>query len=73
MLSRAYSYDALGSLIAMPIGQLAYGPLAAAFGLRPVLIASAVAHVGVVALILCSRSVRDLPRAPVEQPVGSAP
>ena len=32
MLSRAYSYDALGSLVAMPIGQLAYGPLAEAFG-----------------------------------------
>ena len=27
MLSRAYSYDALGSLIAMPVGQLAYGAL----------------------------------------------
>ena len=39
-----------------------------AFGLRPVLIASAVAHVAVVGLVLCSRSVRDLPRAAVEQP-----
>ena len=27
MLSRAYSYDVLGSFIAMPIGQLAWGPL----------------------------------------------
>ena len=26
MLSRAYSYDALGSFVAMPIGQLAVGP-----------------------------------------------
>ncbi len=34
MLSRAYSYDALGSFVAMPIGQLAYGPLGAAFGYR---------------------------------------
>ena len=32
MLSRAYSYDALGSFVAMPIGQLACGPLGAAFG-----------------------------------------
>ena len=32
MLSRAYSYDALGSWVAMPIGQIAYGPLGAAFG-----------------------------------------
>jgi len=67
LLSRAYSYDALGSFIAMPIGQLAYGPLAAAFGFRPVLIASGVAHLAVVALVLCSRSVRDLPRAPAQQ------
>jgi len=64
MLSRAYSYDALGSFVAMPIGQLAYGPLAVAFGFGPVLVASAVAYVAVVGLVLCSRSVRDLPRAP---------
>ena len=68
LLSRAYSYDALGSFIAIPVGQLAYGPLAEAFGLRPVLVASAVAHVVVIGLVLCSRSVRDLPRAPVQEP-----
>jgi MFS family permease len=64
MLSRAYSYDALGSFVAMPIGQLAYGPLAVAFGFQPVLVVSAIVYVCVVALVLCSRSVRDLPRAP---------
>ena len=32
MLSRAYSYDALGSFVAMPVGQLVYGPLGEAFG-----------------------------------------
>ena len=64
MLSRAYSYDVLGSFVAIPIGQLAYGPLADAFGFRPVLMASAVAYVAVVALVLCSRSVRTLPRSP---------
>jgi MFS family permease len=64
MLSRAYSYDALGSFVAMPIGQLAYGPLAVAFGFQPVLVVSAIVYVAVVALVLCSRSVRDLPRAP---------
>ena len=37
MLSRAYSYDALGSFVAMPVGQLAYGPLGAAFGYEEVL------------------------------------
>ena len=55
MLSRAYSYDALGSFVAIPIGQLAYGPLAEAFGFQAVLVASAVAYVAVVGLVLCSR------------------
>ena len=64
MLSRAYSYDALGSFVAIPIGQLAFGPLAAAFGFEQVLVASSVAYAAIVALVLCSRSVRDLPRAP---------
>ncbi|PUA80385.1 MFS transporter [Nocardioides currus] len=62
MLSRAYSYDALGSFVAIPVGQLAFGPLALAFGFRPVLVAAAIAYVAVVALVLCSRSVRTLPR-----------
>ncbi len=65
MLSRAYSYDALGSFVALPVGQLAFGPLAAVFGVEQVLVVSAVVYVAVVALVLCSRSVRDLPRAPV--------
>ena len=66
MLSRAYSYDMLGSFIAMPIGQLAWGPLGALFGNEPVLVASGVAYVVICALVLCSRSVRDLPRVPVD-------
>lgn len=65
LLSRAYSYDMLGSFIAMPIGQLAWGPLGAAFGNERVLIASGVAYAVICALVLCSRSVRDLPRTPL--------
>ena len=69
LLSRAYSYDALGSFVAMPVGQLAYGTLAETFGFRPVLVASAVVYVAVVGLVLCSRSVRTLPRsAPTPTP-----
>lgn len=62
MLSRAYSYDALGSYVAMPIGQLAWGPLAVGFGAGPVLVASGVAYAVICGLVLLSRSVRDLPR-----------
>lgn len=64
MLSRAYSYDALGSFVALPVGQLAFGPLAAAFGFEEVLVVASVAYVAICALVLCSRAVRTLPRAP---------
>jgi MFS family permease len=62
MMSRAWSYDSLGSFVAMPIGQLAYGPLGAAFGYQDVLVISGIAYVVICLLTLTSRSVRDLPR-----------
>ena len=66
VLSRAYSYDALGSFVAMPVGQLLYGPLGEAFGYRDVLVVSGIVYAVVCALTLCSRSVRDLQRRPVD-------
>ncbi len=69
MLSRAYSYDALGSFVAMPVGQLLYGPLGEAFGFRNVLVVSGVLYVCIALLTLLSRSVRRLERvshAPAE-------
>ncbi len=62
MLSRAYSYDALGSFVAMPVGQLLYGPLGEAFGFRNVLVVSGVLYVCIALLTLLSRSVRRLER-----------
>ena len=62
-LSRAYSYDALGSFVAMPVGQLVYGPLGDRFGYAPVVALSGVAYVAVALAVLLSRSVRTLPRA----------
>jgi MFS family permease len=73
MLSRAYSYDALGSWVAMPIGQLAYGPLAEAFGYEEMLVGSGVAYVAICLLTLLSRSVRNLPRRPTEMQAGAEP
>ncbi|MFL6132196.1 MAG: MFS transporter [Nocardioidaceae bacterium] len=64
MLSRAYSYDALGSFVAMPVGQLIYGPLGDAFGYRDVLLVSGVLYTLIALSVLGSRSVRDLRRAP---------
>jgi MFS family permease len=69
MLSRAYSYDALGSYVAMPVGQLVYGPLGEAFGTSAVLVWSGVAYVLISLLVLASRSVRTLDRPP-ERLVG---
>lgn len=66
MLSRAYSYDALGSFVAIPIGQIAFGPLAAAYGFTDVLVVSGVAYFVICLLVLLSGSVRRLPRASAE-------
>jgi hypothetical protein len=60
VLSRAYSYDALGSFVAMPVGQLVYGPLGDAFGYRSVLVVTGIVYAITCALTLTSRSVRDL-------------
>ena len=62
MLSRVSSYDALGSFVAIPIGNLTFGPLAEVFGARDVLVVSGVVYVTVCMLTLLSRSVRDLGR-----------
>jgi MFS family permease len=67
-LSRAYSYDALGSFVAMPLGQLAFGPLGERFGYAEVLTVSGVLYVVVCLATLTSRSVRDLPRRPTAPP-----
>ncbi len=62
MLSRAYSYDALGSFVAIPIGTLVFGPLGAAFGVANVILVGGLAYVTIALLTLSSRSVRTLER-----------
>lgn len=66
MQSRAWSYDMLGSYIAMPIGQLMYGPLGESFGARPVFLASGVLCVLICLATVAVPSVARLQR--VEQP-----
>ena len=61
----SYSYDALGSFVAMPVGQLLFGPLGDAFGFEAVLVASGVAMIVLSVLTLLSRSVRTMDRLPV--------
>jgi len=56
-LSRVYSYDMVGSFIAVPLGEVAVGPLAHTSGTVPVLLGCAAIIVVVTAAAACSRSV----------------
>jgi len=48
-LARVYSYDAVGSIVAVPVGEVAVGPLAGAIGVVPALLGCAVAVAIVIA------------------------
>lgn len=71
MLSRAFSYDALGSFAAVPLGQLVAGPLAVAFGLERVILAAGVGVAVVALLTLASGAVRNLPRTTSAQSLAA--
>jgi hypothetical protein len=62
MLSRAYSYDQLGSLATVPIGQLALGPLAGVYGIGEVLTVAGSLYVGIALITLVAGPVRELAR-----------
>lgn len=64
VLSRVSSYDTLGSYVAVPLGQLAVVPLAAAFGNTRIAIAGAIAWAALTLGALAVPSVRQL-RNPV--------
>ena len=71
-LARVYSYDALGSFVAIPIGQVAIGPLALAVGFdSAMLIAAAVAALAV-AGILTSRQVWRLEHLASQPPLAGS-
>ncbi|HVK26392.1 MAG TPA: MFS transporter [Actinokineospora sp.] len=69
-LARVYSYDAVGSFIAIPVGEMVAGPLAKTFGVAATLTGAAALVLVAVAAAVCSPSVRSLVRQPeVQQPV----
>lgn len=69
MQSRLWSYDAFGSFVAIPIGQLLAGPLAELFGAQTVAVAGGIAYGTIALLTLLSREVRTLrSRAPTVSP-----
>ncbi|MFE0028381.1 MFS transporter [Amycolatopsis sp. NPDC059021] len=61
-LARVYSYDMLGSFIALPLGEISAGPLVEHVGREATLIGGGVLVVLATALALCSRQVRGLAR-----------
>ncbi|MDA3642944.1 MFS transporter [Saccharopolyspora indica] len=61
-LARVYSYDMLGSFIALPVGEVAAGPLAEHLGIAPVLLGGAIAVLVVTGLALAVEDVRTLTR-----------
>jgi len=63
ILSRVSSYDAFGSIVAIPVGSLVYGVLGARFDPAPVLVVSAILYAVLSLGTLASRSVRDLEHA----------
>ncbi|GAA1885237.1 MFS transporter [Asanoa iriomotensis] len=63
MLARVYSYDMLGSILAVPIGQVAAGPLAEHFGLHRTLVGASILMAVATLAMLLSRDVRHLRHA----------
>ncbi|MFI9381452.1 MFS transporter [Kutzneria sp. NPDC052558] len=59
-LARVYAYDAVGSFVAIPLGQVVAGPVAAAIGAQSTLIAAALITLLATAAALSFRSVRTL-------------
>ena len=59
-LARVYSYDMVGSFLAVPIGQIAIGPIAAAAGVEATLAGATVLMTLAVLGMLSSRDVRTL-------------
>lgn len=72
-VARVSAYDMLGSFVAIPIGQTAAGPLAAAFGSQAVVLWSAALFVVVVLLTLAVPEVRGLQRLDVARVDPGAP
>jgi MFS family permease len=66
-LSRVFSYDMLGSMLAVPAGQVVIGAAAGAFSPRPVVLAAAALYVATAMLALFTPAVWGL-RWPVGRP-----
>ncbi|OWA19081.1 MFS transporter [Streptomyces sp. CS227] len=59
-LARVYSYDMLGSILALPVGEMSAGALSERFGSRATLLGGVCLVVSVTVAALCSKDVRSL-------------
>ncbi|MFD4676951.1 MFS transporter [Lentzea sp. NPDC058450] len=59
-LARVYSYDMLGSFVAIPLGQLAVGPVSHAFGTSATLLGCVAVYLLATVVMISSRSVRSV-------------
>jgi predicted MFS family arabinose efflux permease len=59
-LARVYSYDAMGSFIALPVGEMAVGPVSGLIGRETTLLVAAASVVAATAAALCGRDLRNL-------------
>ncbi|GGQ46673.1 MFS transporter [Couchioplanes azureus] len=73
-LARVYSYDMVGSFVAIPVGQVAAGPVAEAVGVQATLVGAACLVALAVLGMLSSREVRGLRhRCPQGAPSAAEP
>ncbi len=71
-LSRVASYDALGSFVAIPLGQLLAGPLAAAVGVTAAVCLAVAVYVSAQVAVLVVPDVRRLERTDIGPPAPTA-
>lgn len=62
LLSRVSSYDWFGSLAAVPVGMLIWGPVADAIGVSTALWIAFTAQLASILALLAVREIRELPR-----------
>jgi predicted MFS family arabinose efflux permease len=71
LLSRVYSYDALGSVVAIPLGQVLAGPVAAARGVHEAVVLFAVLAMAAGVATLFVPAVRRLERTDLDAPAAA--
>jgi len=73
LLARVYSWDMLGSIVAIPLGQAVAGPVADAMGTRNALVGAAIVSALAIIGMVAVPAVRNLDNTPVSEVAEPAP